>query len=299
MTDRPTIGASELALCVGLGHPRASALDLWARLRGLLPRYDTETSPDAEAGHLCEPGILLRYARERGVVVLPGPQLPEPGYLHPVETWLSVRPDGLAPDRTLEAKAPRYGWPDLPAHVRVQVLAQVAVAYALTGRAAGDVAVYGRHDGDWRIWTQERDAAVEAGILARGRDWYHRHVEDGIPPAPDGTEAASRALARIWRPEDTTTEATPDDVETWHSLLSVRSAIADLEARERELAQKLQARMGASTVLTEGGRTLATWRGTRGRRTLDADRLRRERPEIAESYTTAGEPGRRFALEGT
>ena len=297
-----TIGASELATVLGVS-PYGSQVDLWARLRGLLPRYDSIDTPDTSAGSVAEAGILLRYARERGVPVMPGPQLPAPGYVHPTEPWLAVRPDGLTPDRTVEAKAPRELWPEIPAHYVVQIVAQIAVAHTLQGWCRGDLAAHARAarrgDDYWRVWTIDRDPAVEEYVLRTGRDWYRRHVEDGTPPACDGRRATSEALARIWRPEDTTTEATPDDVETWRRLLSVRSAIADLEARRQELEHTLQARMGASTVLAEGGRTLATWRGTRGRRTLDTDRLRRERPEIAESYTTVGEPGRRFTLEGT
>ena len=294
-----TIGASELATVLGVS-PYGSQVDLWARLRGLLPRYDSIDTPDTSAGSVAEAGILLRYARERGVPVMPGPQLPAPGYVHPTEPWLAVRPDGLTPDRTVEAKAPRELWPEIPAHYVVQIVAQIAVAHTLQGWCRGDLAAHARAarrgDDYWRVWTIDRDPAVEEYVLRTGRDWYRRHVEDGTPPACDGRRATSEALARIWRPDDTVRDATPEDVADLHALLSVRAALEDLEGRRRELEQRIQARMGAATVLRRDGDTVLTWRPVRARETIDARRLRAERPDVAAAYTTRGEASRRFAL---
>lgn len=313
-----TIGASELAVCCGLqardrrGQPYTSALELSLRLRGLLPRYDDSDSPAAAVGRAIEPGIGLRYAAERGnVLVVPGPQLPAPGFGHPDEQWLSVRPDFLVPAlaRGLECKAPRElgeewgaaGTDEIPTHYLIQVIAQLAVEHALWGWEVQDLAAMARDTWDasraWAVYTVRRDADLEARVLGTGRDWYRRHVEDGIPPAPDGSDSAGLALTRLWQPVvGVVRDATPDDLADLHALLSVKSAIAELEGRKAEIEHRMQARMGAATELRDGPRRLATWRPREGAERLDAKALRREHPDLAARYTQTGEPGRTWRL---
>jgi predicted phage-related endonuclease len=318
----PTIGASEIAVCLGLqqrkrdGTPYTSELELWARLRGLIPRYDSTSSPAADAGHDMEPGIGMRYARERNLVwgqdIAPGPQLPAPGLSHPDLAWLSVRPDFLVPglQRGLEAKAPREigdtwgppGTDEIPPWYLVQALAQLAVEHRLFGWTEQDVAARARDTWDrdraWGVWTVRRDEAVERGMLARAHDWYRRHVEDGKPPVGDGSESATSTLVRIWTPaDDLAVEADAADVEHMQALLSIRSAIDELEARKREHEQALQARLGEATALVQGRRKLATWRARKGATRIDLGRLRRERPDIVNTYAETGTAGRTWRIE--
>jgi predicted phage-related endonuclease len=321
VTNRPpTIGASEAAIPLGLqrrnfrGEPYASEWDLWARLRGLVPRYDDSSgSADTDTGTIIEPLILARYAQERGVEVQPGPPLDEPGLWHPEIPFLAVRPDGLVPalNRVLEAKAPREldddewgpaGSDEVPVYYTVQVAAQLAVANRLWGTEDADLAVLARAERRrWRVWQVfelHRDPVAEAGMLARLRDWYERHVVDGEPPGLDGTAAASVVLQRVWSPVDRVEAANDDDVRRWRELLQVRDAIAELEARKRELEQELQRRMADATVLQgPGGQRLATWRPRKGSTRIDLDALRRDHPDIAQAYARESEPGRTFRLE--
>lgn len=296
-----TLGASEVAVILGVqrshedGEPYTSPLELWARLSGLVPRYDAADSPDAELGRWLEPAIGIRYATETRWAVLPGPELGEPGFEAEGIPW-HARPDFLVPqpNRTLEVKAPRVlaeerwgpaGTDQVPAEYYVQVVAQVAVAHALWGVESGDLAAMARAPGwgsnrTWAVYTVHRDAELERRIVDQVRRWLDRHVVGCVPPEPDGSASASETLARIWRPaSDRARTATPTEVERIYRYVQLGGAIRELKARRAEELQRLQLSMAATTVLQDqAGATLATWRtGRDGRRHFrPAIRLRDE-----------------------
>lgn len=322
------IGASDLAVTVGLqrrhrdGTPWQSALELWARLRGLLPRYDSGTNPDAEAGICMEPGIGYSYAERYGLTfgverdtgdIYPGPKIPAVGLWHAELPWLRVRPDFYVPARrrVLQAKAPRViddewgaeGTGDVPVWVAVQELAELAIVYRVFGWTTADVAVQARaanrNDRSRALFTIERDERVEARLLQRAFDWYKRHVEDGEPPLPDGSESAGHTLVRLFKPRDVQLEASESDVKRWSHLLQLRSTLNELDARVKQEEQELQQRMAEATALVYNGQRLATWRKQKGRSLIDLTRLRRERPDIAAEFAMTTEETRKFNLEGT
>lgn len=328
MTALPTIGASELAVTCGLqrlrrdGTPYESELELWARLRGLLPRYDSERHPAAEAGRIAEPGILVRAGQELDLFVAPGPQIPAPGLATPEIPWLAVRPDGIGwrgngtIAASLEGKAPRsldqpmrdrdawgpVGTDQVPVYYGVQALGQVAVLYRVHGIEVCHVAAHAR-DGRrserlWGIWTIRRDTVAEQRLLDRGARWYDAHVVRGLPPLPDGSESASSTLARIFKPRDVSRQLADDDRTRWRRLLEIRGELDELGAELRRIEQHLQARLGDATELVDGTQRLATWRARTGSTRIDIARLRRERPDIVRDYAETGAPSRTWRIGG-
>lgn len=321
MTELHPIGASEMAVPLGLqqrrrdGTPYTSGLELWARLRGLVPRYDDRSSPAAEAGRIAEPGIGIRAGQELGWWMAPGPQIPEPGWSCAELPWLAVRPDFVGyvdqrPVGLVEAKAPRvldeaWGTPgtaEIPVHYAVQGMSQLAVVGRIHPQVSTlYLAAHARdaRPGDrvWGLWRIDRDLELERQMLQRAHDWYRRHVEDGEVPLPDGSESASQTLARIWRPVREEVEATTDDVRLWRRLCEIRADLDELYAERRELEQKLQLRLGEATELVHQGQQLATWRPTAGAERIDIARLRRERPDVAAAYLTQGDPARSFRVQ--
>lgn len=328
MIDPHPIGASEVAVAVGLGRrreygrragePYQSELDLALRLRGDLPRYDD--GPEGRAaglGKVYEPGIGIWYAQREGLTVgvdlLPGPQIPSPGYSVPDLPFLAVRPDflDLRDGRTVEAKAPdeaseASGWgmpgtAEVPAYHYCQITAQLAVAYRQHGWTRADLVVVARSTRSpigRAVYTLHRDPAREDRILTAAARWYDRHVIRRIDPAPDGSESAGSALARRWRPTDTTTTASEETIGIVARLREIRAARSRLDLEESELTQAVQAEVGPSTALVDAaGTILATWRPRKGSARIDADRLRSDHPEIAEKYTTTGQPGRAWSLK--
>lgn len=281
-----TIGTSELAVILGIprrkndGEPYTSAVELWARMAGLLVRYESSSGPDAELGHWFEPAVLNRYASERGLVwgqtILLGTPIDQPGTTAPGIPW-HVHFDGYnrRDNCPAEAKCPRTlerfgdaGTDQVPPEYAAQLVGQVAIAHRLWGADHADLAAMARAP-DWndrRTWatyTLERDPGVEADVIGAVSAWIERHVETGIPPEPDGSESAAYALRRMYRVRDgAAMDATDTDLEAFRKLLSLRSVREDIAGHLAEVEQQIQIRMAESTELVDPqtGRTLVTWR---------------------------------------
>jgi predicted phage-related endonuclease len=79
-------------------------------------------------------------------------------------------------------------------------------------------------------------------------------------------------------------------------LLAVRGELGDAKTREAGLKQRIQQRMGeASRAIFVGGEV--SWKRSTDGATLDIDRLRREMPELAASYSKVVPGSRRFLVD--
>lgn len=98
-------------------------------------------------------------------------------YTHPEHPWCGGSPDALVGDSAvLEIKNPKKGLPKtVPLHHRIQVLIQLAV----TGRSIGFY--YSFEPGNTRLWVI-RASPGTAGLIARLKAWYDRHITPQIPP---------------------------------------------------------------------------------------------------------------------
>lgn len=322
----PTIGASEVAVILGHGRRRfdgtlyTSELELWSRLMGLLPRYDTDTSAAAERGHMLEWGLLHRYAVEQGLLGVPGPALNQPPVVRSDIPFLHARHDAafmdmvdnpddrLAPSamvkRLGEAKTRKWldadeGWGEpgtdqVPLDVAVQVQVQLLVVGCVEKVSA--VVAYGTVDDDYRVYLLEARPRVQRWIVERVDAWVQRYVVACVPPDPDGSESARRTLAHVHRvKERREVAATQGDLERVHRLMAIREAQAELKVQAELLEQQLKARLGKATDLVDGtGRTVVSWRPTSSS-LIDVKRLRKERPDIAKQYPLDGS-SRRFLV---
>jgi hypothetical protein len=88
-----------------------------------------------------------------------------------------------------------------------------------------------------------------------------------------------------------------DAVRGWIDVLRAikerRAALDELEAKARG---HVEAALGDREVGTINGRPEVRWSYTKGRKSIDVTRLRKELPAVAAEYTTTGEPGRRFEV---
>lgn len=283
-----TIGSSEAAVCLGVqrrhddGTPYTSALELWLRLVGITPRYDGTSSPSAETGKYLEPVCLYRYIERSKRALHPGPPLGTPPWTHPDLPYLHAHPDGLDPSyagrgAVVEAKCPRHldperwgpdGSDEVPLEHWIQVLVQVALGrrLGLCGRTAFLAAMArdpgGRNDPrTFAVYELEVTEARENAILSQVRDWYRRHVIEGLPPEPDGSESADRAIeAAFGATERQVKQAESWEIELHHKLVQVIAAKVEREHTVAELRQRLQMSMGAATELRMGRRLLVSWR---------------------------------------
>ena len=197
------------------------------------------------------------------------------------------------PVAVLECKtAFRDGWRtwdeerlDLPDSYFAQVQWYLAVTGLPIAYGAADVG-----DDRLRIVPIEADARIAERLIAAGREFWQRHVERGVPPEPQGTRADAEALGRMY------SETIPEppvylEDDAAESILADylrHKATADEATREADLAkQRLQALMGEREQAVVVGKLtthLLTWK-QQTRHSIDAKRLRAERPEIADEYT--------------
>lgn len=297
-----TIGSSDVPVILGLAPWKdASEWALQAKLLGLIQRYTSGGNASQRRGRMLEPAILARYAIETGWAVQPIPGPPSPPVVGP-EPWMAARPDALvwteagAPlaDRLAEAKSTRKGWDALPPWYEAQARWQMAVCTAFY---VVDVPTFVTTSDEWRIDTVERDLEIERRLVGRVRRWYRRHVLEGVPVDPDGSEATARAIGRAYRGiTGETVEATPTDRDLVAQVARLDEAIAELTERRREARNRIRARLGTATRLEADGRTLATFSERAGRTTIDADKLRQLAPDLYAEVARQGDPGRTLTI---
>jgi putative phage-type endonuclease len=295
------IGSSDAAAAVGL-HPYKSPLQLWMEKTGrehLLPQVDPDdpTSP-MYWGTLLEPIVAAHYTRRKGLRV----RRINAVLQHPAHPWMLANIDreviGSPLVQLLECKTAGYHgarlWEDgVPEYVQLQVLHQLAV----TGKPAADVAVLicGQ---ELRIHRIERDETMIAQLIALEKRFWHFVETDTAPPA-DGSDSADLALRALWPRDNGKTADFTGDMEmssAFSDLLALRQVLADALAREAQVKQRIQQRMGeATTARFDAGEV--RWKRSKDSTAVDVDRLLVDQPEFASTYSVPRPGSRRFTVK--
>lgn len=188
------------------------------------------------------------------------------------------------------------GTDEIPMDVLAQVLHQQAV-----WRKASDLPLNGT-EVNVSFGNRERllfyvplDVDAIAALVAKLSEFW-RNVKDGVSPPARTPEDTAALFPRSNK--GTKVAATPE-VEQWCArLLSLKEEADDLETRINIVKTDIQSHMkDADDLIGPDGRTLATWRTAAGAVKIDADRLRLEQPAIAQQYSVAGKPTRRFLVK--
>lgn len=293
----PTIGSSEVAAVLGMS-PWSSPWEVWARLVGLVPRYDQTGSDATRRGNMFEPAIGVRYAQEHNLVIgihmQTGPAIGQPPLVRPDAPWMSCRPDFYAMPpcdeaRLVEAKTARYldveeGWGEagtdrVPRHYQIQLIWLMAV----TDWHRVDLAAFATGNDEWRIYTLRRSERVEKAVVDRARDWYERHIVEGHPPMIDGTPACARVLALQHDNVDKAVFVDGDarDRALHRDLVALRRQMDALQTRRQRVENQLRARIGDAYGLRVDGEVLATWPAVKASAKRKAGRM--FRPVLPES----------------
>lgn len=295
------IGSSDAAAAAGL-HPYKSPLQLWMEKTGrehLLPTVDPDdaTSP-MYWGTLLEPIVAAHYTRRTGLRV----RRINAVLQHPLHPWMRANIDrevvGSPDVQILECKTAGYHgarlWEDgVPEYVQLQVLHQLAV----TGKPAADVAVLicGQ---ELHIHRIERDDTMIAQLIALERRFWHFVETDTAPPA-DGSESADVALRALWPRDNGQVLDLTGDMEmssAFSDLLALRQIMADAIAREAQVKQRIQQRMGeATTARFDAGEV--RWKRSKDSTAVDVDRLLAEQPALADMYDVPRPGSRRFTVK--
>ena len=297
------IGSSDAAAAVGL-NPYKSQLELWLEKTGRdgnLPKTDPqdEESP-AYWGNLLEPIVAAHYTKRTGNrvrrinAVLQHPD--------PDKAWMLANIDreviGCPDVQILECKTAGLNgarlWKDgVPEYVQLQVMHQLAV----TGKRAADVAVLicGQ---DLQIHRIERDEVMISQLIELEREFWGR-VERREAPATDGSDSCAQALKALYpRSQEQTLDLRhePEPAATFSALLQVRAQLDEIQQRESQLKQQLQARLGAAArALFPNG--AISWKSTQDRTELDVERLLQDQPDLLQRYARLRPGQRRFLVQ--
>lgn len=283
------LGGSDAASVVGVS-PWRSNVQLYLEKRG-------QITPQAENepmywGTAIEPAIRQRYCDStRREVTTPKGIL-----VHPVHQWMLATVDGITHDgRLLEIKTARSAdnWgPDGSSEIPVYYLTQIQHYFAVTGLQVCDVAVLIGGQ-DYRQYEITVDAEIVAQLIEAEAEFWE-NVTTGIEPE---IKTIDDAKAMYRRSEPRVVQA-GFHVEGIKIIKQLNDEIKSKESERDATIARVMAHMGEADTLADGSTVLATWKQSKGRTTLDGDRLKKELPNIYEAYLKTGEPSRRFLLKG-
>lgn len=256
------IGGTDVAAIVGV-NPYRTAIDVYCDKLGLSePREETRAM---RLGKRLEPVLIAEYSLETGLEALPWQAL----LRHPTVPWMLGTPDArlVTLPRGLELKtaggrqAHRWGEPgsdDVPD----EYLCQVAWYMAVADMPEWDVAVLIGGQ-DFRVYHVERDAELEAALIERATDFWHRHIVAQVPPPLDGSPSSRRYIeARFRRNVAPLLQATIDQQDILDELVQARCRRLEAEAVEAELETRVKALIGeAEGIQWPLGRV--TWRASK------------------------------------
>ena len=137
---------------------------------------------------------------------------------------------------------------EIPDYVLVQVTVQMHVARVKRARVGKLVGT------DLATYTVELDPDLDTAILERCDAFRRNHLEKNIPPAVDGSDAATRMLAGLFpRSQKRHVQPTPE-LDLWaKDYLEVKAAVKAQETCLAELEQKFKLAMAEADAIDGQG----------------------------------------------
>lgn len=307
------IGSSDVAAILGVS-PYRSGWDVYAeRVLEREERADPRREKIFARGHREEPRILEDYAEETGARVLPTRQVIVEGAAPlavSTDSFVELGGEGWGVG---EAKTDRSGaswgssgvvierWSAAAREiVREDHAAQLYSQLLATGLPYGVLAVRRDMD-DLRHYTLLADERLQGRMAERLAEWWDRHVVRREPPDNDGSEACARAKERMFgRGRDKTLrKAKAAEIELAMKIVATKTEVQRLQDLERKLRADMADAIGEGYGLswdTLAGTSKVLFIDVAGRELVDADRLRREHPEVHAKVVRTTEPSRQIRL---
>lgn len=282
---RPLLGGSTIAAACGV-DPYMSPIRLWLELTGRVERAETEAM---RWGKRLQPAIFAEL-QARGY----GAHQTDDELRDPALPWLVGHPDGYdytgdaARLTIVEAKAIGYPRDTLsPAHE-----AQAQTYMMLAGCDFGYVAqLSGLH---LQVFELERKPQVVATLLGLA-EAFVGYVRSDTQPPPSGHPDDRDALLLAHPRGGGTARETRAVRDARRELARLLEQEKAVKARAEHLRAVITDHMGdAETLISSHDEPVARWSNVQTRR-LDTKRLRDQRPDIYDLYSTETE-GRRLTL---
>lgn len=269
---RNAIGASDAAAAVGLS-PWITPFELWQDKLGELPAL--KQNEPMYWGSKLEAIILARYAEEHAVT----PEAPCAWRVSKKFPFMGCTPDALLGDRVVEIKTARYdsadwgepGSEQIPRHYFLQCTHAMIVCE----RERCDLPVlFGGND--YVEYSMRLDPDIALMLVEREKLFW-RHVVEGTPPE---VMSLTDAAARWPRDIEEKVIATAEVEAAVAKLHELRAREVEVEQEAERVGVEIRKHMGfASALVSETGRTLATWK-TQTRNQFDVTTFKRAHPEL-------------------
>jgi predicted phage-related endonuclease len=124
--------------------------------------------------------------------------------------------------------------------------------------------------------------------------FWVEHVLKKVPPA-----LQTRSQAELIHPAHVEGLSVEAEQSTLQDISRYQALQLELESIEKEIEgikDGIALTLGSAARLTCDGHTLASWRLAKGANRLDTEKLRRERPDIVEKYSSKSLGSRRLLI---
>lgn len=252
------LGASEIGAVIGMDN-RSSPLKLYLEKTGAIPSDDLSDVEAVTWGHILEPVIAEEFRKRTGRIVTRGRKgrycvlrsVEHPWALASLDFWTGTDERDLWPLEIKNANAFRAeDWLNgTPEYHVAQLHQQMLVVGAKRGTSA---CLLG---GNQLLWCDvERDETLIRKIIYHGARFWERVQRRDAPP-PDGSQATSEALKKLYPNSDGSTVVLPfTAIEAADELVSVKEQLRLLEKRRATIENTVKAALGKAEVgvMTDG-----------------------------------------------
>jgi putative phage-type endonuclease len=261
------IGGSDAAAVVGL-NPFSSPYALWAEKTGRTPPFAGNLA--TEVGTYLEEFVAKKFEEETGKKV----RRCNLSMVNDLYPWAIANIDreivgedaGLEIKTTSDLNLKNFKNGEYPANYYAQMVHYLAV----TGKKRWYLAVLiGNREFRWFVL--DRDEAEIAALMGAEKAFW-QNVENGTPPALDGSAATEEALRGIYAEgSDDISVDLYGCTEYIEQYLDLGSRIRELEAMQTAAANEIKARMGEAGIGMHD-KFAVSWK-TASRRSFDSKRF--------------------------
>jgi putative phage-type endonuclease len=260
------IGGSDTPIILGVSRYK-TPYQLYLEKKGILETSD-EMTPEQEWGHLLEPVIRDKFARENNITV----EVPDT-LIHPFYDFMRGNIDGYIKewDNVLEIKTSGNidEWGEIGSdYIPMAYLVQIAHYCAIMNVNHGHLAVLIGHYGfKYRHYKYIRDFEIEKMIINSTNEFWNA-VKNDSPPPP-----VNQIDLRMMFPSHKNEKSVNFSNEIGNHLQKikeVRNKIKELEEIQEENKFHIMEHMkDAECLVDETGRPLVTWKANKkGSRTF-------------------------------
>jgi len=287
------IGGSDASIVCGINRWK-SPIELWME--------KTDQLPCQEAGEAAYWGIALEglvkteFTKRTGIEVIPVNQILQ----SEAHSFMLANLDGIClhPDYgecILEAKtSSAYRATEWSDDIPDEYILQLQHYMAVTGYRGAYIAVLiGGNTFKWKF--VERDEELISMLVKLEGDFW-KHVQDGIPPSLDGSEASAKFLnERFPNSIPKSTIKLPEEAAALIQQYEAACEMGDQHIEQKQEAENLLKQMlGEHEAGTAGDRVI-TWKSVSQER-LDSKTLKAEHPTLYKKYANKSSY-RRFSIK--